>query len=102
METLVQGLHPQEVRRGCVRRNGAPLMPVKHWSVIRGSVHRSFTDIVVVGDDVMLHECCRHFEVGIGGAASRILESDKVIDNVRGEMASPNNWVACGSGRAPW
>jgi hypothetical protein len=77
-------------------------MPEKRWSIIRGGVHCSFADIVVVGNDVMLHERCRHFEVGIGSAAVRILESDKVVDDVWGETASPNNRVASGSSSALW
>jgi hypothetical protein len=77
-------------------------MPEERWSIIHGGVHRAFADMVVVGDDVMLHEHCRHFEVGVGGAAARVLESDKVIDNVWGEMALPNNRVASGSSSALW
>jgi hypothetical protein len=73
-------------------------MPEKHGSVIHGGVQCSFADIVVVSNDVMLHERCRHFEVGVGSAASWILEGDKVIDNVRGETASPNYRVACSHG----
>jgi hypothetical protein len=97
MEMLVQGLHSQEVCWGCARGNRAPLMPEKCWSVIHGGVHCSFADIVVVSDDVMLHERCCHFKVGIGGAPTRILKGDRVIDNVWGKMASTNR-VAHGSG----
>ena len=63
------------------------MVPEKRGSIIRGGVHRAFADIVVVGDDVMLHERCRHFEVGIGGATARILEGDKIVDNVWRETA---------------
>jgi hypothetical protein len=102
VEVLVQGLQPQKVCRGHVRRNRAPLVPEQRWCVICGGVHCSFADIVVAGYDVVLHERCRHFEVGIGSAALRILESDKVVDDVRRETALPDNRVACGSGGAAW
>ena len=94
---LVQGLHAQEVGRGCVGRNRAPLVPEKRGCVIRGGVHCPFADVVVVRDNSVLDNRRRHFEVGVGSAASWVIEGDEVVNNVGRKTGSPNDRVACGS-----
>ena len=76
VETLVKSLRAQEVCRCGVGGNGAASMSVESRSVVSGGMKRTFTDIIVGGNDIMLDNGGSQCQVRVGGAAMWIVIGD--------------------------
>jgi hypothetical protein len=92
MEMLMQSLQLKKVSRCHVGGDRTSLLPAQGRGVVRGSMSSTFTDIIVVDNEVMLNNGGSKLEVRVGGMSLGVVVGHKVGDDVRWKGMMPEKW----------